>query len=194
MKNIKIHVKESEEKVVPFIFTDSEKENDVTVDAILDERGGNLRLLGLFLQSNHHNVTFKVNVVHKAPDTISRVDIRAVLYDHATFDNDGLIRIDRGAKKADGFYNSKVLLFDDAKGRSVPSLEIDENELKAGHASSVGRPREEELFYLRSRGLAQEEAEKLIVSGFFQPILQQLPDKERKQIKEQLQLQSYAIN
>ena len=186
MKNIKIRVKENEEKVIPFIFTDSEKENEVTVDVTLDKRGGSLRLLGLFLQSKYHNVTFNVNIVHKAPDTISRVDIRAVLFDKAQFSNDGLIRIDQGAKKADGFYSSKVLLFDDAKGRSVPSLEIDENELKAGHASSVGRPRAEEIFYLRSRGLTQDEAEKLIVSGFFEPILVMLPQLEQEKVRKEV--------
>lgn len=188
MKSIAIKVKENEEKVVPIVWTDNKGENEITVDVTLAGRGAQLKLLGLFLQHNHQNVTFKVNVVHKAPDTISRVDIRAVLYGHASFDNDGMIRIDRGAKKADGFYNSKVLLFDDAKGRSVPSLEIDENELKAGHASSVGRPSEQELFYLRSRGLSKEAAEKLIVSGFFAPILAQLPLREREKVEKDVRL------
>lgn len=193
MKNLKIRVKENEEKVVPIIVTDSEKENEIVVDVELVGQGARLQLLGLFIEKDHQNITFNVNVVHKAPDTYSRVDIRAVLYDHASFNNDGLIRIERGAKKADGFYNSKVLLFDDAKGRSVPSLEIDENELKAGHASSVGRPSESELFYLRSRGLSQEEAEKLIVSGFFAPIIQKLPDFEKEKVHKELvkQLGSY---
>ena len=186
MKQLKIKIKQNEEKVLPIIFVNSEKETEIVVDVELVGQGARLQLLGLFLQHNHQNVTFNVNIVHKAPDTYSRVDIRAVLYDHASFDNDGLIRIDRGAKKADGFYNSKVLLFDDAKGRSVPSLEIDENELKAGHASSVGRPREEELFYLRSRGLTKEEAEKLIVSGFFAPILQQLPIDGREKLEKEI--------
>jgi Fe-S cluster assembly protein SufD len=181
-----IKVKENEEKVVPIIITDPQQGTDVSVDVQLVGRGARVKLLGLFIHNNYQSVFFKVNVIHKAADTQSRVDIRAVLYDHANFDNDGLIRINHGAKNADGFYCSKVLLFDDAKGRSVPSLEIDENELKAGHASSVGRPREEELFYLRSRGLSQKEAEKLIVSGFFEPILAQLPEGEREKVKNKL--------
>lgn len=200
MRNIQIKVKKDEEKVVPIIFTHStssgqaDSENEVTVDVELVGQGARLQVLGLFLERSHDNVTFKVNIVHKAPDTYSRVDIRAVLYDHANFNNDGMIRINRGAKKADGFYTSKVLLFDDAKGRSVPSLEIDENELKAGHASSVGRPRAEELFYLQSRGLSKDQAEKLIVSGFFAPILQRLSGGEKQRVEEELgkQLGSFS--
>ena len=188
VRNMKyeINIKKHEERVVPIIFVGSDKENEITVDVELVGQGARFQLLGLFLERDHTNVTLNVNIIHKAPDTYSRVDIRAVLYDHASFDNDGLIRIDRGAKKADGFYNSKVLLFDDAKGRSVPSLEIDENELKAGHASSVGRPSETELFYLRSRGLSREEAERLIVSGFFAPIIAKLPEKEKEKVQSQL--------
>lgn len=191
MRQIHIKVKENEEKVLPIIVihstssgqANSEKENEITVEVELVGQGARLQLLGLFLENNHQKVTFKVNIVHKAPDTFSRVDIRAVLYDNSTFDNDGMIRIDRGAKKADGFYNSKVLLFDDAKGRSVPSLEIDENELKAGHASSVGRPSDTELFYLRSRGLSKMQAERLIVSGFFESLLSRLPDAQEARAK-----------
>lgn len=194
MKNdnskFKISIKKNEEKILPIVWTGQDKQSEILVDVELKGEGARFQLLGLFLEKNHQNVIFKVNVIHKAPDTYSRVDIRAVLYDHASFDNDGMIRIDRGAKKADGFYNSKVLLFDDAKGRSVPSLEIDENELKAGHASSVGRPSENELFYLRSRGLGKEEAEKLIVSGFFNPIIQQLPIEERQKVEKDLRFKN----
>lgn len=185
MTVLKIIVKKNEEKILPIISLDR-KSDEILVDAQLVGEGARLRLVGLFFEDGYQNITFKINVIHKAPDTYSRVDIRAVLYNHANFDNDGLIRIDRGAKKADGFYNSKVLLFDDSKGRSVPSLEIDENELKAGHASSVGRPSGAELFYLRSRGLSKETAEKLIVSGFFSPILMQLPQKDREEITKEL--------
>lgn len=186
MENVKIVVKENEEKVVPIVWV-SDSEDTIEIEAQLTGIGGRLQLLGLFLGSKNKKITCNIRIVHKAPKTFSRVNLRGVMYDHADFQNDGLVRIERGAKNADAFYTSKVLLFDESKGRSVPSLEIDENELKAGHASSVGRPSDAEIFYLRSRGLSKEDAEKLIVSGFFAPILAQLP--EKVQTKVQLQLQ-----
>ena len=98
-----------------------------------------------------------------------------------------MIRIIKGAKNTDGYFQSKVLLFDDAKGRSVPSLEIDENEVKAGHGSTIGRPDEEQLFYLRSRGLTEKQAESLIISGFFDTITSFLPQNMQKITKRKIQ-------
>lgn len=182
---VNVIVKENEEKVVPVVWV-SDSEETINVEAQLIGVGAKLQLLGLFLGSKNKKITCNIRIVHKAPKTFSRVNLRSVMYGHADFQNDGLVRIDRGAKNADAFYTSKVLLFDDAKGRSVPSLEIDENELKAGHASSVGRPADAEIFYLRSRGLPKEQAEKLIVSGFFEPILRELPVAEKEKIEEEL--------
>src|SRR5437868_2896217 len=130
MKNLHIKIKKNKEKIIQNIIKKKNKKKKKTKEVKMVGQGERGNLMGLFFQHKNDNVKFHVNIVHKAPDTYSRVDIRAVLYDHANFDNDGMIRINHGAKKADGFYTSKVLLFDDAKGRSVPSLEIDENELK----------------------------------------------------------------
>lgn len=190
MKTIDITVKKNEEKVVPFVWICSDVliqgntvvkgEREFFVDAQLIGEGATLTILAIFLGNKHDSVVFNTNVVHKAPRTKSLTSIRGVFFNNAEFRNDGMVRINRGAKGADGYFASKVLLFDDAKGRSVPSLEIDENDLKAGHASTVGRPNPEEIFYLRSRGLTEEAAERLIVTGFFDPILASLPKEARK--------------
>lgn len=175
----------NEEKIVPVVWING-KENFIEIEEILNKQGENLHIVGIFLGSNNSSVTFNTTVVHKAPKTKSRTTIRGVFLDNAVISNDGIISIKKGAKGADGYFASKILLFDNAKGRSVPSLEIDENDLKAGHASTVGRPSDEQLFYLRSRGISEKEAEKLIVTGFFDPVLQYLPVNEQKNIKKQL--------
>ncbi len=186
MKNIKIVVKKNEEKVVPFVWING-SENEVSVDARLVGEGASLKIVGIFLGTDSSSIIFNTSVVHEAPNTKSLTTLRGVFRNRAIFNNDGMVRINKGAKGADGFFASKILLFDDAKGRSVPSLEIDENELKAGHASTVGRPDENQLFYLRSRGLSEKEAEQLIVTGFFEPIVRLLAPSEQKDIRKRIE-------
>ncbi|MBI4079305.1 MAG: SufD family Fe-S cluster assembly protein [Candidatus Levybacteria bacterium] len=186
MQNIEIVIKKNENKVFPFVWINSDEE-EVVIDARLVGEGARLSIIGIFVGADQKHITFNTNIVHEAKNTYSRTTLRGVFKDHSVFSNDGLVRINKGAKGADGFFDSKVLLFDDAKGRSVPSLEIDENELKAGHASTVGRPDAEQIFYLRSRGLSEEEAEKLIVSGFFTPILKQFSKDKQLQLSKRIE-------
>lgn len=186
MKNIQVEVKKNEEKIIPFIWVNDE-EHEVFYTIHLVGEGAKVTLIGIFLGTNTNSMVFNTHVVHDAPGTTSLTTIRGVFKDHAVFNNDGMVRINKGAKNADGYFASKVLLFDDAKGRSVPSLEIDENELKAGHASTVGRPDEEQMFYLRSRGLGEKEAEQLIITGFFQPVIDLLPFDDQEKVRKKIE-------
>lgn len=182
----KIIVKKNEKKIIPFIWVNG-NEKEATIDVEVNGDGGSVIVAGLFFGSQSQSIVFNTNVIHKGKNTKSLTTLRGVFMDTAKFSNDGMIHIAKGAKNADGYFSSKVLLFDDAKGRSVPSLEIDENELKAGHASTIGRPDEEQLFYLRSRGLSEKEAEKLIITGFFDPLLNYFSPALQKEAKKQLQ-------
>ncbi|SRR5258708_2339931 len=181
MKTIEVRLKKNEEKIIPYIWINGE-ENHIQVNAVLSEEGARLIIVGIFFATGANSVIFNTKIAHRASHTKSLTAIRGVFLNNSSFNNDGLINIQKGAKNADGYFSSKILLFNDAKGRSVPSLEIDENEVKAGHASTVGRPNEEQLFYLKSRGLSEKEAEKLIITGFFQPLLGYLTQSEQKNI------------
>lgn len=185
MQQRSIKLKRNEEKVVPFIWING-AESEVSFESDLTEENTRLHLVGLFLGTGSHKITFNTAISHTAHNTVSRTTIRAVFLDQADFNNDGLVRINRGAKNADGYFTSKILLFDDATGRSVPSLEIDENELKAGHASTIGRPDAEQLFYMKSRGIGEKEAQKLIIAGFFQPVIQLIPKVQQRNVQEKL--------
>jgi Fe-S cluster assembly protein SufD len=182
MQTINIEVKENEERVYPFVW-DKEKGSEFTLSATLIGDNSSLTVLAIFLGKGNSIVTFNTDVTHIGKHTKSLTLIRSVFLDRSVFNNDGMIRIQKGAKDTNGYFDSKILLFDDAKGRSVPSLEIDENEVKAGHGSTIGRPDENQLFYLRSRGLSEKEAEKLIISGFFDPIIKMFPEKYRSMAK-----------
>lgn len=190
MNTIEIVVKENEEKIFPYIWVNGDNEETLITARLVGE-GASLTIVGIFYGMGNKSVVFNTNVTHEAPKTKSLTTMRGVFKERASFTNDGMVRINRGAKGADGYFASKVLLFDDAKGRSVPSLEIDENELKAGHASTIGRPDAEQLFYLRSRGLSEKEAEELLITGFFDPMITLLPDNEQEIIRKQLYTSPY---
>lgn len=185
MEKITIVVNKNEEKILPFIwFNNSKKNYDLTVRLVGDN--SSVHIYGLFLGRKSHSVTFNTTVIHEAKNTLSRTIIKGVFFDTSSINNDGLITIKNGAKNSDGYFKSKILLFDNSKGRSVPSLEIDENEVKAGHASTIGRPRKEELLYIRSRGLKEKESELLIVQGFFTDVLKNFSYEDQKKFNLQI--------
>lgn len=185
MKTQRIRIKKNEERIIPFIWKD-DQESEFEIEVFLSGEGASVKVIGIFSGTGNNKLVFNMKIIHEAPKTKSLTLIRSVFADTASFSNDGLIVIKKGAKGADGYFASKVLLFGDGKGRSVPSLEIDENDLKAGHASTIGRPDPQELFYLQSRGLSEEEATKLIVAGFFDPLLLLLSESEQKEARKKL--------
>ena len=86
------------------------------------------------------------------------------------------VHIRPDAKNSDAFQtNRNLVLSEHAKADAIPNLEIENNEVRCGHAASVGPVEEETLFYLQSRGIPRKEAERLIVFGFFQEVLDRVP-------------------
>lgn len=143
------------------------KEKEINFEKVLDRRGEELTLLMLLVGKENNSVSVRVRVRHKAPETTSKVIVKGVLDGGSKVDFEGLTVIDQGAKNANAWLESRLLLISDkASGRAVPNLEISENEVKAGHAATVGKIDEMEIFYLTSRGLSRGQAVKLIVDGF----------------------------
>ena len=90
----------------------------------------------------------------------------------------GIGHILHGAKGADAQQESRVLMLSkQGRGDANPILLIDDNDVTAGHAASVGRIDEEQMYYLMSRGLSKELAERLVIRGFLGPVLNKIPDK-----------------
>ena len=114
---------------------------------------------------------YEVNVVsdHKVGNTFGRVKIRGIAKNGANVKVTGMIKIDEGAQGVEDFLEMKLLVLDDKSSAvAEPKLEIEANEVKASHAATVGRIDEEEIFYLQSRGISRENAEKVIVEGFLE--------------------------
>lgn len=180
-----IIVKKNEEKVIPFVWIgEGEDQKDITIR--LSEEGASVHVVGICVGLKTDRLFFNTSVIHDAPKTRSLTSIRGVFSDTSRFSNNGMVSIKNGAKGADGYFASKILLFNSARGRSVPSLEIDENDLKAGHASTVGRPDPMQLYFLQSRGISEKEAIKLLIGGFFEQTILYLPIDKQKVTRQKI--------
>ena len=142
-----------------------------------DGPGGELEQFGLYFVDAGQHIEHRLFVDHNAPHTRSHVDYRGALQGvgaHSVWVGDVLIR-----KIAEGIStyetNKNLVLTDGCRADSVPNLEIETGEIEgAGHSSTTGRFDDEQLFYLRSRGIPEEEARRLVVHGFFADIIRRI--------------------
>ncbi|MBP2097974.1 Fe-S cluster assembly protein SufD [Enterococcus rivorum] len=117
-------------------------------------------------------------VTNKASHSVGHILQHGVIRERGTLTFNGIGHILKGAKGADAQQESRVLMLSDkARGDANPILLIDENEVTAGHAASVGRVDPEEMYYLMSRGLRKEDAERLVIRGFLGSVITAIPVK-----------------
>lgn len=152
-------VKEKQQKNIEFL-------PNTNLEVILTGIGAKIEVEGVWQGKGDEKLEGNLKIVHCAPETVSKVNIRGVLFGKSQANFDGLIRIEKGAVNSDGFLRADFLLFDESKARPLPYLEILENQVKAGHAATVTRVDDDQIFYLQTRGISKDEAEKLIVDGF----------------------------
>ncbi|WP_407272559.1 Fe-S cluster assembly protein SufD [Radiobacillus sp. PE A8.2] len=127
---------------------------------------------------------FTAKIVHFGKQSDGYILQHGVMKDRASAIFNGIGKIEHGATKSNAEQESRVLMLSSgARGDANPILLIDEDDVTAGHAASVGRVDPLQLYYLMSRGIAQKEAERLIIHGFLAPVVNQLPIEA---VKEQL--------
>lgn len=144
--------------------------------SVLRGVGGEALALLVFFASGRQHLDLLAGLVHHGARTNGLMLARGVLTGQARTIYRGTSDIRRGAKGSNSQQKEKSLhLGGEVRSDAIPALYIDENELQAGHAATTGRVNEEELFYLQSRGLPRREAERLIVHGFFAPLVEQIP-------------------
>jgi len=116
------------------------------------------------------------NTHHAAQDTFGDILFKGALRDTSRLGFEGIIKVDKGAQKTDSYLTMNTLfLSEGAKANSIPGLEILADDVKCSHGATVGTVQEEQVFYLMSRGISRIEAEKLIVGGFFEPVIEEMP-------------------
>jgi Fe-S cluster assembly protein SufD len=181
----KITVKENEHLVFPVVWTG--KESELSFDIKLSEPGASITFLALLLGKDEQSLDLFTNVEHASINTKSEVIVKSALTDFASVNFEGLVKINPGAKGTNAWLAAHILLLSNSsRGRAIPSLEILENDIKAGHATTVGRVNDMELFYLQSRGISEKEAKMLIISGFLQSIIDRFPQKEQDSARRKL--------
>ncbi|MFD1039657.1 Fe-S cluster assembly protein SufD [Virgibacillus byunsanensis] len=165
---------------------------DATIDWALGQMNdGNTvsenvtHLVGDNSESNAKTVTvgrgkqiqnFTANITHFGKESEGHILQHGVMKDSASSIFNGIGKIEHGASKSNAEQESRVLMLSEkARGDANPILLIDEDDVTAGHAASVGRVDPLQLYYLMSRGITQKEAERLIIHGFLAPVVNKLP-------------------
>jgi Fe-S cluster assembly protein SufD len=149
------------------------------VESVLAGPGAHSEMLGLYFTDATQHFDHRSLQDHVAPNCTSDLLYKGALKDASRVVYSGLIRIHPGARGSDAFQtNRNIVLSDQAKADSIPNLEIENNDVRCSHAASVGPVDDTALFYLQTRGIPRDEAEQLIVTGFFQEVLERVPLEE----------------
>lgn len=148
--------------------------SNIGVDLIGNGTAG--ELVGVFFTDHDQRYSIKTLSHHNALNTNAETLVHGVLTGESRVEFDGMIRIEPGAQNTASFLSDHTLLLsNECRAESIPGLEIGANEVSASHGATTGKIDEEQLFYLMVRGIPKEEAERIIVQGFFEPVLQRIP-------------------
>ena len=155
------------------------------VEASLAGPGASAELKGIYFASGEQFFDFHTLQDHQVGNTTSDLLFKGALQDTARTVYAGLIRIEKGAARSDAYQaNRNLVLSDHAKATSIPMLEIDNNDVRCTHGATVGPVDPNHLFYLRSRGIPESTAKRMIVQGFFGQVLERIPFEQARQMVE----------
>jgi FeS assembly protein SufB len=115
-------------------------------------------------------------MIHAAPETTSKIVSKSISKDGGITTYRGLVRVDEGAHGCKSHVQCDALILDeDSESRTLPYMEVGERDAQVGHEATVSKIADEQLFYLMSRGLTQEQAMSMVVNGFIEPVTRTLP-------------------
>jgi Fe-S cluster assembly protein SufD len=143
----------------------------VRMETKLAGPGSSAKVTGAYAGAGTQHLDFDTTQEHAAEHTTSDLAFRGVLSDRATAVWRGMIRVDPGAQQTDAFQECRnLLLSPKAHADAIPGLEIEANDVRCTHAAAIAQVDRDQLFYLRSRGLPEPQAKRLIIDGFLQEL------------------------
>jgi len=143
----------------------------------LNGQGSDVMMNAIAVSSSKQNQIVDVNMTHYAPYSYADMYNIGIANDHGKIVLNGVEKIEQGNTQANAFQTLRgIILSDNAVVEVNPILLIDEYDVKAGHGATIGKIEENQLYYLQSRGLTKEQAEKLIINGYIKPILDKIVD------------------
>jgi Fe-S cluster assembly protein SufD len=155
-------------------------------ETVLAEPGGFSEMLGVFFADEDQHFDHRSLQDHVAPNCTSDLLYKGALRDRSRAVYSGWVHVRPDAQKTNAMQTSRnIVLSEHAKADAIPNLEIEANDVRCGHAASVGPVDEDAIFYLTSRGIPRDEAERLIVSGFFREVLDRVQIQEVREGAEQ---------
>jgi Fe-S cluster assembly protein SufD len=145
-------------------------------DLDLNGQGASGRMSGFYFTDGEQHLDHDTQQNHLAPNTTSDLLFKGALRGNSRSVWQGMIYVAPGAQKTDGYQANRNLVLDaKARADSIPGLEILADDVRCTHGATVGKIDPEQIFYLLSRGVPNKQAERLIVEGFFDPIMQRIP-------------------
>jgi Fe-S cluster assembly protein SufD len=151
------------------------KKGKTRIQNDLSGRGATSRVTGAYFADGDQHLDYDTFQEHIAPDCESDFAFKGALRDHATAVWRGMIRVEPNAQKTNAYQECRnLMLSPTTHAVPIPGLEIMANDVRCTHGATVGRVDREQLFYLMARGLSRPEAERLIVRGFFQDVLDRI--------------------
>lgn len=162
---------------VEWIIGDLHNGNTVTdTKSVLKGNGSTSDSKIITVGKGSQRMSITTQAVHFGRSSESDMITRAVMKEESSAIINGITKIEHGATKANGQQTEKVLMLSPkARGDANPILLIDEDDVKAGHAASVGQVNPDMVYYLMSRGVTRTEAERLIIHGFLEPVVSEIP-------------------
>ncbi len=149
----------------------------VRMETRLAGPGADARVTGAYATHDRQHIDFDTRQEHAAPNTTSDLAFRGVLQGRSTAVWKGNIIVDPGAQKTDAFQESRNLLLSKrAHADAIPGLEIQANDVRCTHAAAVAQVDPDQLFYLRSRGLREEVAKRLVIEGFLAALVERFEE------------------
>lgn len=163
-----------------FVKGNVQLKDDIMVS--LEGQGAEAYLNGLHDMKKKAEVQTRILVKHLSENTKSDQLYKAVLEDESVFNFLGRIYVDRCAQQTNAYQlNQNILLSEGAKVESRPELEIFADNVKCSHGSSTGQMSEEELFYLQTRAIAKQDAQKMLIKGFMNDVVSRIKDESLHQ-------------
>jgi len=158
-------------------------DKDITISADLAGPGANLSLSGIYVCAGNERVSFRTEVLHRSGNCISDQVVNGIASGSSKVGFFGRIIVAPDAQKTEAFQtNRNIVLSREAKVDTRPQLEIYADDVKCSHGATVGSLNEDEQFYMRSRGIPEQEAKVLQMLSFLSPVLEKIPDEESREI------------
>ena len=159
-------------------------EHDLTTDfyANLDGQDGEAEIKMVTIANDQQVQDVQTQILNHGPHTVGNIVQNGVTKDKAVLNFHAVGKTERGAYGANSQQQSRIMtLSDECKGEADPVLLIEENDVNAGHAASIGKVDADDLYYLESRGLSEHDAQVLLTRGFLLPVLNQFPDQKLRE-------------